>query len=97
MSECKKILANNESILDEIRADGLGVEFHTIFEQGRRVEASEFFRWQFVESQGNSVIDFLEKKFQKFEIIEHYGNNWKIKVSRDNFSIGFLFGMMEDI
>jgi hypothetical protein len=63
MSECKKILANNESILDEIRADGLGVEFHTIFEQGRRVEASEFFRWQFVESQGNSVIDFLEKKF----------------------------------
>ena len=29
--------------------------------------------------------------------MEHYGNNWKLKVSRDNYSIGFLFGMMEDI
>jgi hypothetical protein len=31
------------------------------------------------------------------EILEHYGNSWKIKVSRDNYSIGFLFGMMEDL
>ena len=38
----------------------------------------------------------LESKFQKFEILEHYGNSWKIKVSRDSYSIGFLFGMMED-
>jgi hypothetical protein len=30
-------------------------------------------------------------------MIEHFGNSWKIKVSRDNFSIGFLFGMMEDV
>jgi len=97
MGECKKILANNEGILDEIRADGLGAEFAIIFDQGKRVEASEFYRWQFVETQGNLVIDFLEKKFQQFEIIEHYGNNWKLKVSRDNYSIGFLFGMMEDI
>ncbi len=29
-------------------------------------------------------------------MIEHFGNSWKIKVSRDNFSIGFVFGMMED-
>ena len=45
MSECKKILANNESMLDEIRADGLGSEFHSIFEQGKIVEASVFFKW----------------------------------------------------
>jgi hypothetical protein len=38
----------------------------------------------------------LESKFQKLEILEHYGNSWKIKVSRDSYSIGFLFGMMED-
>ena len=45
MSECKKILADNEGILDEIRSDGLGAEFANIFEQGKRVEASEFYRW----------------------------------------------------
>jgi hypothetical protein len=39
----------------------------------------------------------LEPKFKEFHIIEHYGSSWKLKVSRDNYSIGFLFGMMEDI
>jgi len=29
--------------------------------------------------------------------VEHYNNSWKIKTSRDNYSIGFLFGMMEDL
>lgn len=97
MNEVKTILAGNEMLLDEIKADGLGAEYFNTFSQGKRVEASDFYKWQFVETQGNMVIDFLEKKFQKFEILEHYGNNWKLKVSRDNYSIGFLFGMMEDI
>lgn len=35
--------------------------------------------------------------FSKTEILEHYGTSYKIKVSRDSFSIGYLFGMMEDI
>jgi len=39
----------------------------------------------------------LESKFKEFEILEHYGNFWKLRVSRDNFSIGYLFGMMEDL
>jgi hypothetical protein len=30
-------------------------------------------------------------------VIEHYGQSWKLKVSRDEYSIGYLFGMMEDI
>jgi len=39
----------------------------------------------------------LEKKFKSLEIIEHFGTSWKLKVSRDNYSIGHLFGMMESI
>lgn len=34
--------------------------------------------------------------FKEFQILEHYGSSWKLKVSRDNYSIGYLFGMMED-
>jgi hypothetical protein len=30
-------------------------------------------------------------------VIEHYGSSWKLKVSRDKYSIGYLFGLMEDI
>jgi len=43
------------------------------------------------------MLDFLEAKFKQCDIIEHYGNSWKIKVSRDSYSIGFLFGLMEDV
>lgn len=43
------------------------------------------------------MIDLIETKFREHEIIEHYNNTWKVKLSRDNYSIGFLFGMMEDI
>ena len=39
----------------------------------------------------------LEIEFKELKILEHYGNFWKIKVSRDEFSIGYLFGLMEKI
>jgi len=35
--------------------------------------------------------------FQTCAVVEHYGASWKLKVSRDDYSIGYLFGMMEDI
>jgi hypothetical protein len=35
--------------------------------------------------------------FRELNVIEHYNNSYKLKVSRDNYSIGFLFGLMEDI
>lgn len=61
------------------------------------MSAAEFVKWQFVEGKGNSVIDHLEPMFKEFKVIEHNGNSWKIKVSRDDYSIGYLFGLMEDI
>jgi hypothetical protein len=50
-----------------------------------------------MEVNGNNALDHLDKVFSKCEVIEHFGNTWKLKVSRDNFSIGFLFGMMEEL
>lgn len=43
------------------------------------------------------MLDFIEGKFEECNTIEHYGNSWKVKVSRDSYSIGFLFGLMEDV
>lgn len=54
-------------------------------------------RWLNAESFGQKALLHLEKKFRQFEVVEHYGSKWKLKVSRDDYSIGFLFGMMEDI
>lgn len=46
---------------------------------------------------GASVIEKLESIFKTVQVLEHYSNSYKMKVSRDNFSIGYLFGMMEAI
>lgn len=51
----------------------------------------------FIEGEGSRAVEHLQGLFKEFKIIEHYGSSWKIKVSRDSYSIGYLFGMMEDI
>lgn len=54
-------------------------------------------KWSHAEKKGGAVIEQLEMLFSKLQVIEHYGNTYKLKVSRDNHSIGYLFGFMEDI
>jgi hypothetical protein len=39
----------------------------------------------------------LRERFKEVEILEHFGNSWKIKIIRDEYSIGYIFGMMEDL
>jgi hypothetical protein len=87
----------NNSLADEIHPMGLGHEFCDEETDGRQIVPAEFFRWAFTESMGNQAIDHLEAKFTELKVIEHYGSSWKLKSSRDSYSIGFLFGMMEDI
>lgn len=84
-------------LAEELSHDGIGSEFVDLEQRGFPINPEEFFRWTFTEFRGNSLIDRLESKFSECQIVEHYNNSWKIKVSRDNFSIGFLFGMMEDL
>lgn len=99
INECKKLLttSGNHELIEELVKDGVGEEFYVQMTNGMRCNAAEFLRWQFVEGQGNKAIDYLMTKFKEFNIIEHYGTSWKFKVSREDYSIGFLFGLMEDI
>lgn len=96
---CKSIMTscNNKDLIVELSENGLGSEYFNNLKVGIKVDVSEFYRWQFVEGQGSRAMDFLESKFKEFKVVEHYGNSYKLKVSRDNYSIGFLFGLMEDI
>ncbi len=51
----------------------------------------------FTETRGASILEKFESMFSQCEIIEHFNNSYKIKVSRDSYSIGYLFGMMEQV
>jgi hypothetical protein len=61
------------------------------------VNCDEFIRWVFSETRGSSIIAKLESMFTSLEVLEHFSNSYKIKVSRDQYSIGYLFGLMEGL
>ena len=82
----------------EISKDGIGSEFYNELNGGlKSVKTEEFIRWVFTETRGAQLLDKFENMFRQCEVIEHYSNSYLIKVSKDNYSIGYLFGLMEDI
>ena len=99
INNCKFYLQNNgyPDLADELSPNGIGAEFFELEQKRIPINEDEFFQWVFTENRGNAMIDMLESKFSSFEILEHYNNSWKLKVSRDNYSIGYLFGLMEDV
>ena len=38
----------------------------------------------------------IQNQFQGVEIVEHWGNSWRLKIARGAFSIGYLFGLVEE-
>lgn len=82
----------------EISKTGAGQEFYTEFNSTKgTTDIDEFIRWVFTESRGGQLIEKLESIFTTVEVLEHYSTSFKFKVSRDTYSIGYLFGMMEDL
>ena len=52
--------------------------------------------WAFKETRAMKIRDFFESMFKQVEVVENYSNSYLYKVSREDFSIGYLFGLMED-
>jgi hypothetical protein len=50
-----------------------------------------------VESRGLQFNLELSGRFKNVNCLEHYGTFFKYKIDKMDFSIGFLFGMMEDL
>lgn len=88
---------NYNALVPTLVDGGAGEEFYRATQTKEPIKAGEFLRWMFIEGEGARAVANLQDKFKEFKIIEHYGSSWKIKVSRDSYSIGYLFGMMEDI
>jgi len=79
-----------------ISHEGVGSEIYENYQKNINPTIEELIRWGHAESRGGAVADKLESMFSTFKIVEHYNNFFTFNVSRDNYSIGFLFGMMED-
>lgn len=53
--------------------------------------------WVHAIEKGVKLITALAEEFGQVEILEHYNDYFKLRVLRQNKTIGFLFGMIEDL
>jgi len=54
-------------------------------------------KWAHIEYLGLGLIKNFEEIFGECELLEHFSNRFLVKVSRNNHSIGFVFGKMEEL
>ena len=85
------------NLISEVREDGLGEEINRVLENTGKIYADEVLKWAHVEKNGKALIREVEARFKEFALVEHYSNSYTFKVSRDANSIGYVFGMMEDL
>jgi hypothetical protein len=52
--------------------------------------------WVHAVEKGIQVVQALAEVFDRVEILEHVNDRFKLRVLRQDKSIGFLFGMIEE-
>ena len=68
-----------------------------MFDKKGKVLVGELLKWSYIQTQGDALIAELKKNFSKVTIVEHYDCSYTLKLSKDDYSIGYLFGLMEEI
>ena len=82
---------------EDIAENGDGSDFYQELNGPKKsVSLDEFIRWVFVETKWQVIYEKLKSMFTRIELLEHFSNSYVVKVSKDNYSIGYLFGFMED-
>jgi len=85
-------------IMDEITTGGLGDELLKEAKGHRHglVRIQHLLEWIFVIERALDVIRELASHFGTVEVLSNHNNFFKLRVLRQNKSIGFVFGLIED-
>lgn len=91
-------------ILDEIQfrlvngqAQGLGAELVLEMFQSptQEVTVDNLIHWLRIQRAGFNFLEFMAGKFSSVELLENVSDYYKIRVPKDDKTIGFLFGEIE--
>jgi hypothetical protein len=80
---------------EDIKPEGDGSDFYGELNTRGTVSTDEFMRWIFVETSWQAIYEKFKGMFTTIELLEHFSNSYVVKVSKDQYSIGYLFGFME--
>ena len=83
-------------LLNQLKMGGLGEDLvKEANEYNGLVLSKNFLTWLNVELHGQIIIRSLVESFGQVELLEHYNDYYKIRVPRQDKSIGYVFGMIE--
>jgi hypothetical protein len=69
----------------------------SVFHRNSPFPIADVLQWAHVESQGYNLQKRFEKTFGKAQQVEHFSNKFDFKVAKAKHSIGFVFGLMEQL
>ena len=97
VAKCRD-LAIDPLILDAISGHGLGGDLvlEAELDDNEEVKLMHFLQYLYVQKNGFKFIECLAGVFDQVEILEHCSDFYKFRVPKDQRTIGFLFGMIED-
>ena len=59
------------------------------------VRLQSFIQFLYTQEHGFQFIEFLAKQFEQVELLEQCSDFYKIRVPKENKTIGYLFGAIE--
>lgn len=86
-----------DQILDQIRKDGLGHDLasEADIDPGNAVRLKNLLEYIKSQTYGFSIIRFLTRHFSQVEVLEQCGEFFKLRVPKEDKTIGWLFGQFE--
>ena len=86
--------AFEQSILEQIRSDGLGADLVAEADMDCQGEVRLSSLLEFLRAQnfGVRIMSYLTRHFSKVEILEQCGEFFKLRVPKEQKTIGWLFG-----
>ena len=99
LEQAKATLENSSLeglIIDQLRKDGIGSDL--VIEAGVNqgvVRMSALVQFCFTQENGFKFISELSRMFEMVEMLEQCGDFYKLRVPREDKTIGYLFGQIE--
>ena len=84
------------NIKDEFSQNGLGSEVTRNELSTVGMKITDFLEWVIIISNSLQIIEDLKRLYGSVELIEHFGNAYKIKVPSFNLSVGKIFEHFEE-
>jgi len=87
----------DEIIYEQISAGGIGSDLFLEAEQNNgTIRLQNLVNYVFTQQYGIKVVKLLGSQFEFVELIEQCSDFFKLRMSREDKTIGYLFGLMDD-